>query len=98
MRRVGMVAASAGFLLYLAAASARADEPSRDAALGRIDFESANLPAANVELDLSQGMFENLFEIGDANRRRGVRPLGPYRLLRDCWWYRNSSRGYPLAH
>ena len=66
MRRVGMVAASAGLFLYLVAASARADEPSRGAALGRIDFESANLPAANIELDLSQGMFENLFEIGDA--------------------------------
>ena len=29
-------------------------------------FDEANLPPANVELDLSQGMFENLFGIGDA--------------------------------
>ena len=39
-----------------------------------------------------------LFEIGAANRRRGAKPIGPLRLLRDCWWYRNSSRNYPVAH
>jgi membrane protein DedA with SNARE-associated domain len=39
-----------------------------------------------------------LFEIGAANRKRGVKPLNPFRLLGDCLWYRNSSRGYPMAH
>ncbi|NUM54881.1 MAG: VTT domain-containing protein [Candidatus Hydrogenedentes bacterium] len=39
-----------------------------------------------------------LFEIGAANRRCGVKPLNPFRLLGDCIWYRESSRRYPLAH
>lgn len=39
-----------------------------------------------------------LFEIGTANRKRGMKPLNPFRLLGDCVWYRDSSRGYPLAH
>src|SRR5690348_520564 len=33
---------------------------------GRLDFEAANLPEANVEVDLSQDMFHDLFGIGDA--------------------------------
>jgi Domain of unknown function (DUF4252) len=33
---------------------------------GRLDFEAANLPEANVEVDLSQEMFHDLFGIGDA--------------------------------
>jgi hypothetical protein len=36
------------------------------APVGRIDFSAANLPPANVEIDLSQGMFNDLFGIGDA--------------------------------
>ena len=39
-----------------------------------------------------------LFEIGAANRKRGAKPLNPFRLLGDCIWYRDSSRGYPMAH
>ncbi len=39
-----------------------------------------------------------LFEIGAANRKRGAKPLNPFRLLGDCLWYRDSSRGYPMAH
>ncbi len=35
-------------------------------ASGRIDFEAAKLPPATVEVDLSQGMFSDLFGIGDA--------------------------------
>ncbi|MFA6239988.1 MAG: DedA family protein [Candidatus Hydrogenedentales bacterium] len=42
--------------------------------------------------------FRILFEIGAENRRRGHRALGPYRLLRDCYRYRQASRAYPLTH
>ena len=34
--------------------------------VGRLDFEAAKLPEANVEVDLSQEMFKDLFGIGDA--------------------------------
>ncbi len=37
-----------------------------NAPVGRIDFEAAKLPEANVEVDLSQDMFKDLFGIGDA--------------------------------
>jgi hypothetical protein len=43
-------------------ATAAGDAPT----VGRIDFESAKLPEANVEVDLSQDMFKDLFGIGDA--------------------------------
>ncbi len=65
-RRAGTVAAVAGLLFYSAAAHANAAESSNAAAVGRINFDDANLPQANVELDLSQGMFGDLFGIGDA--------------------------------
>jgi hypothetical protein len=65
VRRAGMIAAIAGLMFYAAIAQAKPSE-SGDAAVGRIDFNSANLPPANVELDLSQGMFTNLFGVGDA--------------------------------
>ncbi|MBX7258335.1 MAG: VTT domain-containing protein [Candidatus Hydrogenedentes bacterium] len=42
--------------------------------------------------------FRILFEIGAENRRRGHRALGPVRLLRDCYRYRQASRAYPLTH
>jgi hypothetical protein len=41
-------------------------ETSKPDMIGRIDFGKASLPPANVELDLSQGMFGDLFGIGDA--------------------------------
>jgi hypothetical protein len=65
VRRSGMIAAAVGLMFYTAAAQAKPAE-SGDAAIGRINFDEASLPPANVELDLSQGMFENLFGIGDA--------------------------------
>jgi len=34
--------------------------------VGRIDFDDENLPPATVEVDLSQGMFNDLFGLGDA--------------------------------
>jgi hypothetical protein len=65
IRRAGMFAAVAGLMFYSAVAQAKPAEPSATS-IGRIDFDQAKLPPANVELDLSQGMFENLFGIGDA--------------------------------
>ncbi|MCI0332096.1 MAG: DUF4252 domain-containing protein [Planctomycetes bacterium] len=39
---------------------------TQNAPAGRLNFEAANLPEANVEVDLSQEMFQDLFGIGDA--------------------------------
>ena len=36
-----------------------------------------------------------LFELGAANRRRGYRPVGVGRFLRDVVVYRRAARGYP---
>jgi Domain of unknown function (DUF4252) len=66
VRRAGMVAAVAGLMYCTSVAQAKPAESADTATTGRIDFDGANLPPANVEVDLSQGMFENLFGIGDA--------------------------------
>lgn len=66
IRRAGMIAAVAGLMFHTTIAKAKPDDSSEPATVGRIDFDAADLPPANVELDLSQGMFENLFGIGDA--------------------------------
>jgi len=52
-------------MIVLGAASARAQSDNAPP-LGRLDFALADLPPANVEFDLSQGMFNDLFGIGDA--------------------------------
>lgn len=39
--------------------------------------------------------FATLFEIGAANRRRGIRPLSAWRFLRDLRAYRRLASGYP---
>lgn len=41
--------------------------------------------------------FRILFQIGDANRRRGHRPLGLVRLLKDVFDYHRVARHYPVA-
>jgi hypothetical protein len=66
VRRAGMIAAVVGFLFYSTMVQAKTPESAASGNLGRIDFDQANLPPANVELDLSQGMFGDLFGIGDA--------------------------------
>ena len=55
------------FILLLGAI-ARAEDPIANTATtpGNVDFDYADAPAPNVELDLSQGMFHDLFGIGDA--------------------------------
>ena len=53
-------------LLSLSAAYSHAAEETVKAPAGRLDFEAANLPEANVEVDLSQEMFQDIFGIGDA--------------------------------
>jgi hypothetical protein len=68
-RRAGSFGAFAAVVFYaLTAAKAQEieieDEPAGPS--GRIDFAAADLPPAMVEVDLSQGMFNDLFGIGDA--------------------------------
>jgi hypothetical protein len=41
--------------------------------------------------------FRKLFEIGSANRKRGHRPLGIIRFLKDAYLYRRLARRYPVA-
>lgn len=64
--------------------------------------ESTHIWDAKMTLGAAYGalfrQWRILFEIGAANRQRGARPLGLFRLLGDCLWYRDSSRGYPMAH
>ena len=42
--------------------------------------------------------FRILFEIGAANRRRGHKPIGVLRFLREALAYRRLARRYPLTH
>jgi len=49
-----------------AIAHSQATAAGEAAPAGRLDFEAAKLPEANVEVDLSQEMFKDLFGIGDA--------------------------------
>jgi hypothetical protein len=69
-RRAGTLGAVAAIVLYAATAlhAQEGDEIdlSPASAEGRIDFDAADLPPATVEVDLSQGMFGDLFGIGDA--------------------------------
>ncbi|HRK33259.1 MAG TPA: VTT domain-containing protein [Candidatus Hydrogenedentes bacterium] len=64
--------------------------------------ESTHIWDATMTLDRAyRALFRQwrlLFEIGAANRARGVRPLGPIQVLRDCWSYRALSRDYPMTH
>lgn len=66
IRRAGAVAAVVGLLFYSTMVQAKSPESAASGNLGRINFDQANLPPANVELDLSQAMFGDLFGIGDA--------------------------------
>jgi hypothetical protein len=66
-RRAGSAGAFAAVVFYVVtAAQAQEATAQRANASGRIDFEAADLPPATVEVDLSQGMFNDLFGIGDA--------------------------------
>jgi hypothetical protein len=62
-RRSGVALAA---LMVLGAATAGAQNVVSAPTPGRIDFNNAGLPPATVEVDLSQGMFGDLFGIGDA--------------------------------
>lgn len=66
-RRAGSLGAFAAVLFYaLTAAHAQDSDARSSEPTGRIDFSEADLPPATVEVDLSQGMFNDLFGIGDA--------------------------------
>lgn len=67
-------------------AHAQATVASDDAPAGRLNFDAANLPAANLEVDLSQEMFKDLFNIGDA----AIAGIAETVL--------NSTEGGPEAH
>jgi len=68
--RATQVASSSLFALLLligpASTSAQTAANAASGATGRIDFASADLPPATVEMDLSQEIFSDLFGLGDA--------------------------------
>jgi hypothetical protein len=66
VRRAGAVAAVAGLVFCSAAVQAKPSDAAESDIVGRINFDNADLPPANVELDLGDGMFRDLFGIGDA--------------------------------
>jgi hypothetical protein len=61
-----VVAAMLCTLTSAYAQAGEADDTTAKAPVGRLNFEAANLPEANVEVDLSQDMFRDIFGIGDA--------------------------------
>ena len=65
-RRAGSIGAFAAVVFCSLAATHAQESEDRSGPAGRIDFSQADLPAATVEVDLSQGMFHDLFGIGDA--------------------------------
>ena len=66
-RRAGSLGAFAAVVFYVAAAAPAQESERRESRpTGHIDFAAADLPPANIEVDLSQGMFRDLFGIGDA--------------------------------
>jgi len=50
----------------IAAVHAQATASSNNESAGRVEFDFAALPPATVEVDLSQGLFSDMFGIGDA--------------------------------
>jgi hypothetical protein len=67
IRRTGGFAAIGALLACaIAAAQPQFAVAAEGDVIGRISFEDADLPPANVEIELTQGMFNDLFGIGDA--------------------------------
>jgi hypothetical protein len=66
VRHAGRVGAFVAVVFCSAAAALAQPESDSSAPAGRIDFSEADLPPATIEVDLSQGMFHDLFGIGDA--------------------------------
>lgn len=67
VRRLGRGAVVVALVFVgVAAARAQSATPAETGPDGRIDFAAANLPPATVEVDLTQGMFGDLFGLGDA--------------------------------
>lgn len=63
---IGGIVLAACLLCTFTAARSESTKGSASSPPGRINFEDAKLPPADVEVDLSQGMFKDLFGIGDA--------------------------------
>jgi hypothetical protein len=53
-------------LLGITASQAQSAASSNREAIGRVEFDFADLPPATVEVDLSQGLITDVFGIGDA--------------------------------
>jgi Domain of unknown function (DUF4252) len=67
VRRAGTIGAVAAVVFYVAVnAHAQPAATDEERAPGRIDLDAAELPAAAIEIDLSQGMFRDLLGLGDA--------------------------------
>jgi hypothetical protein len=64
--RVGAFVAVVFCSAAAALAQPESDSTTANGPAGRIDFSQIDLPPATVEVDLSQGMFQDLFGIGDA--------------------------------
>lgn len=64
--------------------------------------EATHIWDANMRLREAWGalfvQWRTLFEIGDANRRAGAKPLAPMELLRAIRRYDKVSKGYPPTH
>jgi hypothetical protein len=56
----------AAMFCTFASAYAASEESDTNAPIGRLNFAAVNLPEANVEVDLSQEMFRDIFGVGDA--------------------------------
>jgi hypothetical protein len=65
-RRAGTIGAIAAVLFCSLAAANAQESNEQSGPAGRIDFNLDSMPAPTVEVDLSQGMFHDLFGIGDA--------------------------------
>ena len=64
--RAGRAASGAALAVVLLLGPATALAQAADGRSGHIDFASADLPPATVEVDLSQEIFSDLFGLGDA--------------------------------
>ena len=75
--RMGVPIAFAVLLLFgLAPAVAQETDSRPPLAEGRIDFDAADLPPANVEIDLNHEVFGDLFGLGDAALAGVLESLG----------------------
>jgi hypothetical protein len=85
VRRAGTLGAFTAVLLHVGAAAATAQETASSSAdtIGRIEFDHPGAARATVEVDLTQGMFGDVFGIGDAVLAGAAEALGDSPQARD---------------